>query len=242
MTDQPTPEEERDLVAAEYVLGLLERESLLEARGRVRGDPQFADAVTAWENRLAPLLEAIPEAAPPPDLWSRIEPMLVASGDASGEVISLRHRRNLWRGYATAMTAIAASLALVIGLRPGAETEPVVQPQAAPLLVASLSAPETETAVTLVYDRNQGTLLVTPAMLEALEGRDHELWVVPASGTPRSLGLIRADQPIRIAVAADRAELLGPRAALAISVEPDGGSPTGAPTGPVIASGELRPI
>jgi anti-sigma-K factor RskA len=63
-----------------------------------------------------------------------------------------------------------------------------------------------------------------------------ELWAVPAQGAPRSLGLVSAQGATTVL----RAALLKETAAFAVSVEPPGGSPTGAPTGPIISVGKLQ--
>ena len=65
----------------------------------------------------------------------------------------------------------------------------------------------------------------------------HELWVIPSGGKPRSLGTMPAARQMHMRLADALAELMRQGATIAISVEPPGGSPTGAPTGPVIASG-----
>ena len=242
MSDALPTNEERELLAAEYVLGLLEGEALLEARGLVRRDPAFADAVAAWESRLAPMLDIIPEQAPPHELWPKIQKAVSASEPEGGEVVDLRRRRNLWRTYAAAMTALAAALGFLLLFGPGRQPAPVVQPQPPSSLVASLAATDEQTALTLVYDQGRRSLLVTPAQIASRPGRDHELWVVPASGSPRSLGLVRSGAQTRVEIRPEIGALLRDRATVAVSVEPAGGSPTGTPTGPVIATAELRPV
>ena len=67
----------------------------------------------------------------------------------------------------------------------------------------------------------------------------HELWVIPADGKPRSLGVLGTSKQAHMQLANALADLLQQGATIAISVEPKGGSPTGAPTGPVVASGAL---
>ena len=62
-----------------------------------------------------------------------------------------------------------------------------------------------------------------------------ELWAVPGAGAPRSLGLISAQG----ATVVQRRRVLDGTAALAVSLEPPGGSPTGAPTGPILYVGKL---
>jgi anti-sigma-K factor RskA len=67
-------------------------------------------------------------------------------------------------------------------------------------------------------------------------GRALELWAVPAKGAPRSLGLVQASGATTLL----RAQLLSDTAAFAVSVEPAGGSTTGAPTGPIVSVGKLQ--
>jgi anti-sigma-K factor RskA len=67
----------------------------------------------------------------------------------------------------------------------------------------------------------------------------HELWVIPEGGKPRSLGTMATGKQMHMRLAEALAQLLQQGATIAISVEPPGGSPTGAPTGPVVASGSL---
>ena len=67
----------------------------------------------------------------------------------------------------------------------------------------------------------------------------HELWVIPADGKPRSLGILGTSKQAHMQLANALADLLQQGATIAISVEPKGGSPTGSPTGPVVASGAL---
>lgn len=241
------PHEERDLRAAEYVLGLLEGEALMGARGALTTDADFAAAVAAWERRLAPMFDGIEDVPPPAELWGRIEQALGASGSqALDNIIRLRKRERLWKGYAAAMTALAAGLALFLGLRVAQPEAPVPQQPApaaeAPALVAALAseAGDASLAVTVAADRR--SVLVTPTRIAAVADHSHELWLIPASGTPVSLGVIAPGAPRRHSIPAALINEVHAETALAVSVEPTGGSPTGQPTGPVIASAPLRQI
>jgi anti-sigma-K factor RskA len=247
MSEVFSPEEERDFTAAEYVLGLLEREELLGARGRLANDPAFAADVEAWERRFAPMHEAGGDVAPPPELWSRIERALGEEGstDAGGDVVALRRRERLWKGYGAGMTALAAGLALVLGLRVAQPEAPAPQPQApvqAPVLVAALASEAGDATFAVSVSPDRGSLLVTPARVAPAPGHSHELWLIQASGTPVSLGVLSPDAPRRHTIPAQLLGEMRADAALAVSVEPTGGSTTGAPTGPVIASAPLRQI
>jgi anti-sigma-K factor RskA len=84
------------------------------------------------------------------------------------------------------------------------------------------------------------TLVIVPAALLANDRRSYELWLIPSGETrPRSLGLVQPGQPIRLDIPAGLAGRITQDATLAVSLEPPGGSPTGQPTGPVIAAGKL---
>jgi anti-sigma-K factor RskA len=107
------------------------------------------------------------------------------------------------------------------------------------VLVATLASPDEVTSLSVAYDGEQGSLLVSPGRLRRPAGRDHELWIIPAGGQPISLGLVRAGEPQRLPVAREIAPHFRQRSAIALSVEPVGGSPKDGPTGPVVASGEL---
>ena len=245
--DALAPEHERDLTAAEYVLGLLEGEELLAARGRLATEPAFADAVAAWEQRLAPMFDGIEEVPPPAQLWGRIEQAIGLAGTAAVDnVVKLRKRERLWKGYGAAMTALAAGLALVLGLRVAQPDAPVPQRPApaaeAPALVASLASEAGDAAVAVTVSGDRRSILVTPTRMAAASGRAHELWLIPASGTPVSLGVIAPDAPRRHSIPAQLVPEVRAETALALSVEPTGGSPTGQPTGPVVASAPLRQI
>jgi len=240
MSDSPRPEDERDLIAAEHALGLLEGAELMEARRLAATDDEFARAVAAWEERLAPLAQEAPPVTPNSDLWPRIRRAIAAVPEGGGEVIELKRRLNVWRGFAAAAGAMAASLALILGLQASREEPPVVQPGRAPVMIATLASPEETTSLAVAYDSGDGSLMVTPGRMAGARGHDHELWIIPAGGQPVSLGLVRgAAGPQRIRVPRQVAPHFRARSTVALSVEPTGGSPSGQPTGPVVASGEL---
>jgi anti-sigma-K factor RskA len=68
------------------------------------------------------------------------------------------------------------------------------------------------------------------------------LWLIPPDGRPRAVGLLRADQTVVLAMPPELAALAKNNAVLAVSLEPPGGSTTGLPTGPVIATGKLTSL
>ena len=96
-----TPQE-RDELAAEYVLGTLEAREVEAARALMERDAGFAALVADWERRLAPLQSlAVPE-APPPGLWARIEATL------DGAAPERRRWRFAWPSFGIGASAVAA--------------------------------------------------------------------------------------------------------------------------------------
>ena len=246
MSETFEPHEERDLLAAEYVLRLLEGEELLAARGRFATDPEFAGSVTAWEQRLAPMFDGVEDVPPPAELWGRIEEAIGADGNAALDtVIRFRRRERLWKGYAGAMTALAAGLALFLGLRVAQPDAPVPQRPAptaeAPALVAALATETGDASLAVTISADRRSMVVTPTRIATVAEHSHELWLIPASGTPVSLGVIAPGAPRRHSIPAALYAEVHADTALAVSVEQRGGSRTGKP-GEVIASAPLRQI
>ena len=103
-----------------------------------------------------------------------------------------------------------------------------------------MQAEGSEARLVATWDPDDQSLVVAAAAgIAPVAGHSHELWVIPADGTPRSIGLLPGADPMHMQVAAPMARQLAEGATLALSVEPTGGSPTGLPTGPVIAAGKL---
>ena len=240
---------ERDLLAAEFALGLLEGDDSSEAERLLASDAAFAGEVADWHERLSPLLDEIAPVEPGAALWDRINSAL-DEGGRPGNVHQLKRRLTLWRGYSAAISAVAAALLLVIAfdafsVRPesapdrGTVQRPV---QAAPVLVANVAAEDRSAALVVSFDPAGRSLLVAPAVITPDPEHDHQLWLIPASGTPLSLGLIASSAPHRLPVPPTLLREFRRDVTLAVSVEPVGGSRTGQPTGAVVATGKLTAI
>ncbi len=231
---------ERDLLAAEYALALLEGEQLLHARGRIVADAAFARAVESWQERLAPLFDEIGEQAAPDAAWERIRAAIAALPADGAKVVELKRKLGFWKGLSAAASAIAAGLALVVGfdaIRP----PPAVEAPGAPIMVASLMSPSKEVMLSAACEPDGRTLTLMPGEMAPPPGRSVQLWLIPADGRPRSLGLV-AGKAQRIAVGPDMAEHFHEEPMLALSIEPEGGAPGGRPSGPMVASGQLRNV
>lgn len=234
---------ERDILAGEYALRLLDGEELLAARRLMAESDDFAAAVAEWERRFAPLAQELGEQTLPPGLWERIEAALDRRVDDPAE-LGLRRRLRRWQGLTglSTVTAIAASFALFLVLRAEPPIVPVPAPTesvASPVLVASV-ATETSGSLAVTYLPDRGDLVVVPAALEIPAGRARQLWLIPEGGTPISLGLVQAGEAAPWRIAAVTARLFARGATVAVSDEPEGGSPTGQPTGAVLGAGVLQ--
>jgi len=238
------PDEGPDMSAAELALGLLEGEERAVALRRVLADRAFASEVETWRGHLAQLFDLWPEVAAPPAVLARVERSLDATL-APMTTNAPASRRWIWPAMTGLSSLAAAALLLILVTRPtppvlvapGSET---TSPVPTTLLVAAIASSAGGAPVTAVYDPASGGMRVTPqAMADAR--RSAELWVIAGDGVPHSLGLLPASGGRMIVNAANRARLAA-GATLAVSLEPIGGSPTGLPTGPVVAKGALSRV
>lgn len=239
-----TPEE-MDVLAGEYVLGVLEEPEARTVRRLAAEDVRLARAIEAWERHFAPLADAVPPVSPPPALWDRIADSIAESpaplaelgpaGSPTADVVALApRRRKVWPWQA----ATGAALALAAGFAALAFLPQARRTGAAPVEVAALLPAGDLKGAFLAEAHADGSLvLVTLSAVNAPQGHDLELWQLPPGGTkPVSLGVLPAS--------GHRLSLPAPAAAgtqLMVSLENQGGSATGAPTGPVVFEGTLMP-
>ncbi len=224
--------EDLDAVAAEYVLGTLDRLERRAAETRILREPAFAAAVAGWAERLAPLDEAVGEIVPPERVWGSIAGRIGGAAAGLGQVIHLERSVKRWR-VATGLVGIAAALLAVVVVRE-ALAPPPSTPNAS--YVAVLGGEGGEPAFVASVDTAAGTIRLRRVGMAPPPDKSFELWQVPASGPTVSLGVADSERELKaIGVS------LKPGEKLAISVEPKGGSPTGQATGPVVYIGTLLP-
>ena len=216
-------------LAAEYALGTLRGQARTRLRRWMQEDAGIARAVSEWEARLAPLAQTVAPKRPPARLWRDIEARLGPPNPA-------KDRRAFWRALGLVASGAAAALVFMTVLLT------LQKPESG--YVALLSDQRTQKPALIVSARRDATELRVRTLDPAIQVSDAslELWALPKGGKPKSLGLIfDGDKPganravLRLAAAADKT--LSDVPMLAVSLEPRGGSPTGAPTGPVLYSG-----
>lgn len=221
MTEPALSREDEDVaLAGEYVLGILDLAERAAVERRLRTDTAFATQVLSWERRFEGLNGAFAD-APAPQLMPAIEARLFGKpaqrvgGGAAG----------WWARFVTGvvMAGVLATLALTVLPPPHG---------GAPTLQATLAADGQALVFAARYDTATRELTVTRTSGAAAEvGRVHELWLIAGGQAPVPLGLIETAE-LRTALPA-----LPIGVVLAVSLEPAGGSTTGAPTGPVLVTG-----
>jgi len=248
MTDTPLPDDmtPETMLAMDFALGALDGPEMRAVELRLRRDPALAAEVARWQADLAPLAAAIPAVAPPPAVWDAIERELFrgAVPAAMPAARTVPAALRWWRALALGASAVAAIALGLLATRPPARTVVIAAAPAGTMLATSLAATQGAKAVliTATYDPARGTVVLTPTAQDASRGLTPELWLIVGKAKPRSLGVIDLKAArAQVVPRALRAQLTG-GATLAISLEPAGGSPTGQPTGPVIAAGTLATI
>lgn len=233
-----------DRLAAQYALGVLRGGARRRLETLAREEPAIRAAISHWQSRLSGLAELQPASAPVEKVWCGIEQRLgwqaMKAPDAAGPAGTapaawwqrLWAAPGFWRG-ATMATAVLAAVAIGLNVRM------VRQLDTAPLVnaVAVLNDDRAQAAVLVTWDaRSQALTLRRLDHLPLTDAQALQLWALPASGKPQSLGVIGHQRQLRLAVV----QALGKVPALAISVEPRGGSPDpNGPTGPVVFKGQV---
>jgi anti-sigma-K factor RskA len=227
-----------DLLAAEFVLGVLSAEDRSAAARRIEAEPGFARLVERWEGHFAPMADAYAPVDPPASVKVTLDHRLFSSAtDVSLTRPGLWSSLSFWRGLTAAALAGLVALVLLPYLRGPVAVEAPPAP-----LVASLGAEGSKVRYLAVYDPAKGILGLNHLSGEKAAGQDFELWMIEGGNQPVSMGVIPAGASAQILVETAMREKLGSGDKLAISLEPSGGSPTGLPTGPVVAIGDLLRI
>ncbi len=232
----------QERLAAEYALGTLRGRARQRVERWMREDAALARTVAQWQARLAPLALAVRPVLPPARVWRAIEARLPGAA-RPGLWDSVAFWRGLGLAASGAAAVLLAAVALVSPPAPAPAPAPVVlkvpSNEMAEVYLAVLSDPRTNKPMLLVSAGRHADQMQVRTLDPSIRvsGKDLELWALPAGGVPTSLGVVgEAERSmVKLAAAADKS--LAGVPALAISLEPKGGSPTGRATGPVLAIG-----
>lgn len=225
---------DHDGFAAEYVLGTLDGNERRSAERLMQSDAGFRAEVEGWEQRLSPLALALVPAAVPEHLRERVMTAVESEQRASAVVIDFSARAKHWRSIAIAGWAVAAAATGFVLLNSAGLPPPQGH------FVAVLESQGPGPAFIATVDIGRGTISVRPVSATVPEAKSYELWALGAGrDIPQSLGVIAADFRIPAARLGKVDTVTLGQTMFAVSLEPEGGSPTGQPTGPVLFTGKL---
>jgi anti-sigma-K factor RskA len=224
--------EQDEILAGEYVLGVLSLDARRRVESRMRSDQAFARLIDRWQSNLQSFNEDYQEDQPPQAVFDAIERRLFGQTQGQAGRANMWNSIGFWRGFSFVASVIAVAAIVYI-----ATTQIAVKQGRG--LVAELSAPGNPITLLASFDPTDGRLRIVPV---ASENKDKslQLWLVPGNGNPKSLGVFQPGASGELVIPTDLRADIGEGATLAVSLEPLGGSPTGLPTGPVIASGSAR--
>ena len=220
------PPERRRALAADYAIGLMPPTARKRFEHLLQDDAPLRAELARWNTHLSQLTEPLLEQPVPDHVWqaivARIEP----------QTLHVPARRPFWSWVRLSALACSLLIALTVGLLYNRDS---VQYKAT--LLSGTAQPG------LSIEAHSDYLAVRPLELAAVDGgRSLELWAIPVEGKPVSLGLIPRDGDGRIVLSQSQQQLIRIPVVLAVSLEPQGGSPTGQPTGPVLYQGPLASL
>lgn len=229
-------------LASEYVLGTMRGGARRRFTQMMRTDAALREAVATWEAHLTPLAERLEPIAPPKRVWNNIESRIngsmpesranagISSASATPANGGFWGNLTFWRGLGLAGTSLAAVLlALTLRTAPAVNNEPMM-----------LAVLEDKGEARMIVEQPKSGYLMVKMVKPWVGGEDKslELWVIPKDGTPRSLGLLNDTGDTKLAKP-DMDIRLTDGTVFALSKEPKGGSPSGAPTGMVLCQGVI---
>jgi anti-sigma-K factor RskA len=211
-----------DRLAAEYALGTLRGPARRRFERLAGASPGALAAVLRWENHLTGLALSLTPVQPSTRVWLRLEARI--GRDVRDRPVAATRRRAWQFAIAAGLVAVAIIAGLVVR-----EQQLTLQP------VAALGGDAAHPVWQIERRQEYSALRIrVVGAVERRAGRSYELWALPKGGAPVSLGLLPQSGSIeRALTTAQRAALLASDK-IAVSVEPELGSPTGSPTGPVI--------
>jgi anti-sigma-K factor RskA len=232
-------EDDIDGLAAEYVLGSLDDDERRAVAVRRRSDLALDRAIKAWEARLGPLGDSAPGIEPPAHVLSQLADRLWPR-----QVLSIRPTRTR-RVLVAGACALAACLALLVVWPRDLSGFPTtlsahLQRSAAGAVLEDGSHVWTPFRFEVLFDLRASTVMVSPVAAAASSTRHYQLWLMPRdSGPPISLGMIAVPQTTTSPWLATYPPDDLVQTTLAVSLEPEGGSTTGKPSGPLVFVGKL---
>ena len=234
--------EDREAAAAEYVAGSLTDVDRTAFDARLESDAALRKMVYDWSDRLLGLARRAPPREPPATLWARIEDRLAPPATTVSAVVpdarataanaSRWNRLATWRAATGVALAASIVLSVLLALRgPGVDN--------AHRYLAVLQSPTEKNAGWVVEGSPRDGVRLVPIghPAEAPAGKVLQFWTKPDGARgPTSLGLVRAGEVAVVPIG--RLPALGDQQLFEVTLEPEGGSTIGKPTGPVLYVGK----
>ncbi|WP_019938748.1 anti-sigma factor domain-containing protein [Bordetella sp. FB-8] len=217
----------RARLAADYVSGAMRGGARRRFEGLMAADASLRRQVRSWEDDLYALVWAMPAITPSDRVWRAIRGQIRQKAPDRMRNWGW-HGAYLWRWCSATLAVALIAMAVIQPLWLN-RTQPVQQ-------VAVLQSEQGQAFLVIRADASGGMYATTLGNLTKMaDGHALQLWSMPPGGKPVSLGLVAANGLTRLTL---------PRGAgsirkLGISLEPEGGSPTGQPTGPVVMTGDV---
>jgi len=230
----PFDDDENGLRYAEYVLGVLDPPERAAVERELAGSEEAQRAVAFWQQRLTPMTETLPHITPSAEVWTGIRRALGWDTQAALQARRFWSNARPWQWISLAASIVAIAFAVLLLRGPVRES--------GHLMVSTIRQNGvTDWTATVDLDRRQ--VILVPAATTAIpSGRSTQLWLIPAGQSPISVGVFAPGATNVLPLNATLLARIAATAILAVSVEPPGGSPTGQPTGPVIATGPLNGV
>ena len=216
----------RRALAADYAIGLMPPTARKHFEHLLLEDPSLRAELAQWQASLVTLTEPLAEQPVPDSVWHaivmRIEP----------QKLHVPEKRPFWSWLRISAAACTLVIAVSVGMLYNRDN---THYQAT--LLSGTAQPG------LRIEAHAEYLKVQPLELAAVaSGHSLQLWAIPADGKPVSLGLLPTDGEGKISLEDSQQKLIKSAVVLAVSLEPQGGSPTGQPTGPVLYQGPLAAL
>ncbi|WP_248749423.1 anti-sigma factor [Pseudomonas sp. MWU15-20650] len=217
----------RRALAADYAIGMMPATARRRFESLLLEDAALRAELGQWQDALASLTGTVPERPVPEPVWAgikaRIEP----------QVLHVPAKKPFWMN----VRVLAAACAVVVALFVGVLYQRDIGVEYNATLVSASQQPALQIKAFADHLQVEPLALAAVAPTRALE-----LWAIPTGGKPVSLGLLPTTGKGRISLSKAQQTLLNTPLTLAVSLEPQGGSPTGQPTGPVLYQGQLASL
>lgn len=235
MTDSSRFEDEDEILAAEMALGLLDAENVQLTRARMARDADFARLVMNWQERLVRMTDEIRGKRPPDRVRKRILAQVFPPVN-----VPLLERVWVWKTVSFAALAMMAFIGWMAYQIPTTQAPAPIP--SGPVYATQLTADATLLQVLAVVDPARGDVAINRVAGAASAGRSLELWAIVPDTPPISLGVLPEDAATTRVQLPEGLVAQAAAITLAISDEPAGGSPTGAPTGDILAANPVSEL